>query len=124
MVRNIVRVTLAGLFLQLLGFSAFAQNIVKAEIPFAFVAGTKELPAGAYEFSVTSNNVLMVRSAKSGDMVVPILTRLAPRPDAPIIYFDKSEDKSYLSEVYFSGVDGVHLQGAPGKHTHTKVAVK
>jgi hypothetical protein len=124
MVRTMVRVTFAVLLLQLAVISALAQNVVRAEVPFTFMAGSKEMPAGAYEFSVTPNNVLRVRGNKGAEAIVPILTRVSARPDAPVLYFDKAEDKSYLAEIYFPGADGVHLQGAPGKHTHTKVAVK
>jgi hypothetical protein len=127
MIRTIVRMTVAGLFLQVATLAAYAQTI-KVEIPFAFIAGKTELPAGSYELSVNNSNstVLAVRSmAKGGQSLqVHVLTRVSARPDSPSIYFDKTEDKAYLAEVYFPGTDGVHLQGAPGKHTHTKVAAK
>ena len=37
------------------------------------------------------------------------------------VTFDKVGDAYYLAEVYISGSDGYHLQGAPGPHTHVKV---
>ena len=127
MIRSIVRVTLAGLVLQF-AVKAYTQNSkALAEIPFAFMAGGREMPPGSYELSVPVGNatVLTVRNAKNGEAVqVPVLTRVSARPDAPVLYFDRDDNKSYLAEVYFPGADGVHLQGAPGKHTHARVALK
>jgi hypothetical protein len=117
---------LTGLLLQVVVSANAQEQKLKAEVPFAFVAGDTELPAGQYEFlhKESQGNLLQVRNAKGAVINVPILTHLSARDDGPGIYFDKTENKAYLSEIYFSGIDGVHLKGAPGKHQHAKVAAK
>jgi hypothetical protein len=127
MFRTVLRIMLTGLLLQFVVAANAQEQKLKAEVPFAFIAGETEMPAGQYEFTHKESqaSVLQIKNAKGAVFNVPILTHLSPRADSTGIFFDKAEDnKVYLSEVYFSGIDGIHLKGAPGKHQHTKVAVK
>ncbi len=109
------------------GVMAWAQSSTVVDVPFAFVVGKTELPAGKYEIkSNESANGLVVRSVDKGETVnVQILTRISSRGEKTAqVVFDKTDDKRYLAEVYFPGTDGYHLQGAPGKHTHTRLTGK
>jgi hypothetical protein len=117
-------VPLVGMLL--IGFttSGFAQSgVAKVEISFPFQVGDKEMPPGNYEIrSAPSGNFLVIRSSADGQSTqVPVITRISSRAKETALYFDKSDGKSYLSEVYFGGMDGFHLKGSPGKHTHMKV---
>jgi len=106
------------------GTLAYSQSAV-VDVPFKFKVGNSELPPGPYKIAQVdrNSNMLTVRNVATGDSaVVAFLTRLSPREgDRSIIVFDKVGTKSFLSEVYLPGIDGYHLQGAPGKHTHVKV---
>jgi hypothetical protein len=109
------------------GVLAWAQKSAVVDIPFTFIVGSTELPAGKYEIKPNeSANGLVVRSVGKGETVnVQILTRISSRGESTAqVVFDKSDDKRYLAEVYLPGTDGFHLQGAPGKHTHTSIGVK
>ncbi len=110
-------------------FGAIAQTspIVRADIPFSFVAGAKTLPAGEYSFQASNEDrQVLVRNAKSGDTIfVPVLTRLGPRSgnEAETV-FDVSENQHYLAELHLPGVDRFAFKAAPGKHTHVGVKAK
>ncbi len=106
------------------GMAAWAQNSGAVKIPFVFTAGDKELPAGQYTIrpNANGNGLTVINLDTNVTVIVPVLTRLSARPGKSVqMVFDKTEDKSFLTEVYFPGMDGFHLQGAPGKHAHTKV---
>ena len=107
--------------LSLSGKTLYAQSLV-VDVPFAFKAGDKEFAAGSYKIQPMkqSQNTISFRNTKTGETtLVPFITRLSPRgPGAGNVVFDKVGGQSYLSEVYLPGLDGFHLQGAPGEHTH------
>jgi hypothetical protein len=113
---------LAGGFSVLFAFQA-ARLIV--DVPFEFMAGKTQLPAGKYEISQIdmSAPVLVIRNVAIGKGIdVPFLTRLAPRDIAqPEAVFDNTGTQNYLSEIYIPATDGFLIQGAPGNHTHKKI---
>jgi hypothetical protein len=116
-----------ALVLSLGSMVAVAQKSSAIKIPFAFWIGDQQLQAGQYSFKPNENmNALVVHNVDKNQSVnVPVLTRLSPRPERSVqLVFDKADDKNFLSEVYFPGMDGFHLKGAPGKHTHTKLEAK
>jgi len=117
---------LAGSFMALFvlsmsGKALYAQSVT-VDVPFEFKAGNKDFAAGSYKIQPMkqSPNTLSFRNMKTGDTtLVPFVTRLSPRdPSKGTAVFDKQSNQSYLSEVYLPGLDGFHLQGAPGEHTH------
>jgi hypothetical protein len=106
--------------------SAWAQvKSAVVSIPFAFYVGNEQLQPGKYEIKpsdATASHLTLRRVDNNDTLQVQILTRISNRGgrDAQIV-FDKTEDRSYLAEIYIPGIDGFHLQGAPGRHTHTKL---
>jgi hypothetical protein len=104
-----------------------AQEQVRADIPFSFIAGGKTLPAGMYRFQESEQGMLMsVRNEKTGETnSVGVLTRLGPRSTSESeVVFDVVGDNHYLAEVHMEGVDGYAFQAAPSKHTHVGVKAK
>ncbi len=99
---------------------------VVADIPFSFVAGTKILPPGQYEFQSSNLELdMMVRNSKTGEsVIVPVLTRLGQRSgnEAEAI-FDVAAKEFYLAELHVPGIDGFAFKAAPSKHTHIRVKV-
>ncbi len=124
-----ILVTLTLLTLLVAAF-ALAQSLVsKANIPFAFIAAGKTLPAGQYNFTYDAgtNAFRVVGSAKGAEALMPIETRLAgamhTTPADSHIVFDKVGDKYFLSEVWIVGEDGYLLYMTKGRHEHAIVNV-
>ena len=106
-----------------------AQELPKltVDIAFPFVAGDKAFPVGKYEFSPNDRGTAVtVRSLQGrGEVVVPVMTRLAPRPGGQAsLLFDRVRTDSLLSEMYLPGLDGFMFKGAAGAHSHVTVTPK
>ncbi len=101
------------------------------QIPFPFVAGTgfKTFPAGTYDLTQPSPQVLVLRGPGPKGVVVEVqvMTRLA-NPSAPIteskVVFDKVGDQYYISEVWVPGADGFLVGAARDVHTHQTIKAK
>jgi hypothetical protein len=101
-------------------------QLVTADIPFSFTAEGKTYPAGEYDFLQNdSATEVMIRGVKSNQSgMVPILTRLAPRPQGEAaIVFDQVGKGHMLSELHLPGMDG-YLFKAAGTAKHTHVTIK
>lgn len=112
-----------ALFLALGSVGLFAQAArVNFTVPHSFLADGKEYGPGSYQVSATGTTAaqLMLRNVKTNESVaLRFITRLSQSEDKqPSVAFDVAGDTYYLAEVHFLGVDGFHLQGAPGPHTH------
>ncbi len=125
MTRRTVTVLAALLLLPLLSVAQVSNLGVVAKVDFAFVANGKSLPAGTYEFrteGLSDATLVAMNTQTRQSTLIPILTSVSPRQqNLAEVVFDKTGDNYYLSEVYFPGQDGVLLQGANVKHTHTVV---
>jgi hypothetical protein len=114
-------------FVPFWGTVQVAPMAVLADITFEFHVGGRVLPAGTYEFKVDDKqDMVSVTNTKTRNTVVaPVLTRISQRSgnEAQVV-FDKVQDRSYLSELYVPGIDGFHLTGAPGPHTHVSVKAR
>lgn len=101
----------------------FAADVVIANVPFAFKAGAKSLPAGEYEFVLHPNDEIVAVSSttnpKGPSSMVGIVTMLASAgsPDARVV-FDKVGGQYILSEVWQPEGEGVLVQATKGKHEH------
>ena len=125
--KSLGRITLVPLVMALglaaMSATARAQELVRAEIPFGFSAGSIDLPPGDYVMSVDWNDrELTVRDAKTGDgYFVQIVTNLErnPRlqPSSAYLVFDKrGEDGRVLSQVWLEGADGIQVAEMKGAH--------
>jgi len=120
--------SLLGLMMLVLSLGAIpvlAQGRVVFDISFEFNAGGSKLPAGRYEIMIDRQaaNVISIRNLENGKSIVThYITRLGPREiEKPEIIFDKDGDQAYLAEIHIPKIDGYHLKGAPGKHSHVSV---
>jgi len=115
----------AGLLAVASSSPAVAGQLIVADMPQMFAAGSTELPAGRYEFSelnIESGTFKVLNAETRKSVIVQSVTRLAMRSDGqPVIVLDKVGDKQYLSEIYPGDVDGYYFGGAPGQHTHVTV---
>ncbi len=115
-------------FIGLLGIlvlPAFGQgHVVKASIPFDFVAAGTTLPSGDYEFRASDDfHEMSARNLKTGKIVaVPILTMLAAGPSRMAqVTFDELGNKNFLEAVWPGTQDGFLLHQTKEKHTHKTV---
>ncbi len=117
---------LLGVVFMVAAIALAAQDLPKVtvNIPFQFMAGTKSLPAGRYELVPNERGTeIMVRNLQGrGEVAIPCLTRLAPRPgNQPSLLFDKVDSVSHLAEMHLPGIDGFMLKSTPGPHSHVTV---
>ena len=124
--RLLTRATAALLLLLVVGAGvsqAQSSRIVKAEIPFVFFAGTKEMPAGTYRLEKQFGGPVTISGPSGASAVLAVMTYLG-RHDSdaePELVFDKLEGKMQLSEVWYPGEDGLLLHGTKERHDHAIV---
>jgi hypothetical protein len=106
------------------GAIAQAQQVVAAEIGFAFTAGGKDMAAGKYTFEVTAAGPVVVRGpngASSGLMTVITTLGRHDLDKDPEFVFDKIDGKMFLSEIWVPGKDGLLVLATSGPHAHAVV---
>jgi hypothetical protein len=102
-VRGLVVVMLA------LGTAAVARadERVVVHIPFSFIVGTTQLPAGDYvviENFGDNENVLAIESTDGREAVYALsIASTAPRPSQSELTFEKYENRYFLSKVSSEG---------------------
>ncbi len=111
--------------------SAGAAEVLKADIPFAFVAGVdgKPFPAGAYEFDISrAEDKVSIRGPRGAVAAETILTTLGPplhsTADHAHLVFDKVGDACTLSELWEPNTDGLLVHVTRAKHDHQTVHLK
>jgi hypothetical protein len=109
----------------LTAFAAYGEESLIVNVPFAFTAADKQLPAGKYDvtFQATVPDDLVLRNAKGDmEMNVPVITRLAQRADLTkkedSMVFDEVGNKKVLSEVWLPDFDGFLTSATKEPHTH------
>ena len=103
---------------------AFAQDdVLEANVPFAFHVNDKTFPAGQYELRIDwADHRVTVIGGQHAPAIELFVTTLAASPhttatDAHVV-FDKVGTTYTLSELWAPGVDGVLLHATEGKHEH------
>jgi hypothetical protein len=79
-----------------------AQNHeVRANVPFNFVVGSKQLPAGHYTLYSESSNMIMVQNSDQRRIIILSRTEEAdPRSgSSSVLVFDKYGDHYFLREI-------------------------
>jgi hypothetical protein len=81
--------------------SAQLQSTIQVRIPFAFVVGSKTLPAGVYSVERRTQKVLMLRSVDSKDaaMLNAVLVDNGSESERSRLVFNKYGDEYFLSTV-------------------------
>jgi hypothetical protein len=99
--RNLIAGTILAIVSLAPAGQAFAWNqAIRANVPFAFTAGDKQLPSGTYTISLESSNVIKLQSM---DQSTRVFIATAPSADGSIrgskLVFRKYGDKYFLGEV-------------------------
>jgi hypothetical protein len=81
---------------------AYAQSYAKANVPFAFNIGAKQLPAGTYEIRVLSQspNLIMIRNPETTAAALSIARSEGPRDTESKLVFDRIGTQYFLTEVW------------------------
>ena len=100
--RNLIRVLTIGTLLLLASIpNTFAQTTVRATVPFPFMVGKTEVPAGTYTINSTSQNVIAIRDLETGRSVLSLINpgRPGSNDSTPKLVFNKYGNKYFLSQV-------------------------
>jgi hypothetical protein len=101
----------AAVFIGLLVGVSNAQDILNARIPFSFVVGSEEFPAGRYEFR-TQQAILTIRGRDNGRGMFAITQPadgLDPKGDQPLLVFSHYENTYRLMNIWNSQTRGSSL---------------
>ena len=105
------------------GAMAYAGRI-SVDIPFPFLAGGKDWPAGKYTIDVLPNGRVQLTGPGGNQVFLPSVITMLGRHDRdadPELVFDKVDGKACLSEVWEPGKDGLLLLASKGTHDHLVV---
>jgi hypothetical protein len=110
MKRNLITtLSLAVMSVMLNVAAVHAQSYAKANVPFAFSVGSKQLPAGTYEVKVLSKTPceIMIENGETGAAAVSIARRENPGNESKLV-FHRVDNQYFLSEVWNdSGAGGL-----------------
>jgi hypothetical protein len=115
MKRNLITIlSLVVMSLMFSATSAYAQSFAKAEVPFAFNVGPKQLPAGTYELKVegAASHTIMIRNIKTGESALSVAGYEAPRSTEGKLVFNHVGNEYFLSQIW-------RESGSPGKSIRT-----
>lgn len=89
---------------------------IRVTVPFAFEAGDRSLPAGAYEIEHRSANGMLIVTEPSGERhaLVTFATGDPANPKSPRLVFEKMGSTYRLAEVWVTGA-GAGAGVAPTK---------
>jgi hypothetical protein len=103
MKRNLITIlSLVVMSLLLNATGAYAQSYAKADVPFAFNVGAKQLPAGTYEIRALGQSAteIMIRNTETTAAAMSIARNEGPRDTESKLVFDRIGTQYFLTEVW------------------------
>ena len=103
--------------------NAYSQSVAKANVPFAFNVGQKQLPAGTYEVKVegAASATIMIRNIETGQSALSIAEYEAPRSSEGKLVFNHVGNNYFLSQVWReSGSQGASIPTSRRERELTK----
>ena len=98
--RNLIRVLTIGTLLLLVSIpNTFAQTTVRATVPFPFMVGKTEVPAGTYTIDSISHSAIAIRGTATGGVLTLVNHGPESNDGTPKLVFNKYGDKYFLSQV-------------------------
>lgn len=104
-------ITLVSFFVFFVGgVSAQEEPRIRANIPFAFIAGNKTLPAGEYTIdrpNANEHGLLLIRGVDSNAALFVSALEVQARqtPNKTELVFNQIGDKYFLSKIWVTGDD-------------------
>jgi len=101
MKRNLIGTSsLVVLSLLLSATGAYAQAAVQAYVPFAFMLGTTQLPAGNYRIATHDRNLVTISGANTRMVKVALYREDSPRKGSPKMLFHRFGNQYFLAEIW------------------------
>jgi hypothetical protein len=103
--------------------SAHAQSFAKADVPFAFNIGQRQLPAGTYEVKLkgAGSDTLMIQNIETGESALSVAEYEAPRSTEGKLVFNHVGNEYFLSQVWReSGSQGESIPTSKQERELTK----
>ena len=106
----VVALTLVALAL-LTVTTSFAQDKMRADVPFAFQVGKATLPPGTYTVSKITNHSIVIRNHQQAGQAALINYRDVEKgkTQSPKLIFQKYGQRYFLAEVWNGGTTGMQL---------------
>ena len=98
MKRNLIGILSLVVMSLLSASGAYAQNVVKADVPFAFRVGSAQLPAGTYKINVTGDNIIAIQNGRSS--ALSSVRPEDPRNTGPKLVFHHVGSQYFLAEIW------------------------
>jgi hypothetical protein len=101
----------------------YAQSFAKANVPFAFSVGPKQLPAGTYEVKVegAASDTIMIRNIETGESALSVAGYEAPQSTEGKLVFNHVGNEYFLSQVWReSGSQGESIPTSKRERELTK----
>jgi hypothetical protein len=105
----------------LVGASAFAQDVIRVNVPFNFEANGKTMKAGVYDVQARSNAAIIeVTNIRGGGHVFRVATPLgSPKPNTePRLVFRCNDETCSLAQVWTSAAGYGYSTAKPADHEH------
>jgi hypothetical protein len=97
---SIAQSSLVVLSLLLTVAGAHAQSATRANVPFAFKVGTKQMPAGTYNVqNELGTNLVMVRNVQTGTSVVAMGLQQSPSEKTNKLIFHRYGSQYFLTQI-------------------------
>ena len=108
MKRNLIGIlSLVAVSLMLNAAGAYAQSMVKANVPFDFKVGSARMPAGPYEIKVDSASAaaIIIQNDEGKAGALSTARREYPRNTTAKLVFHKIGGQYFLAEIWRSSQD-------------------
>jgi hypothetical protein len=105
MKRNLIGILSLVVMSMSVATGAYAQSVLKANVPFAFRVGSEHLLAGSYEISATSDNAIAIRNGRTGATLAMVRSE-TPRNSGYEMVFHHLGGEYFLTAIW-RGADNV-----------------
>ena len=114
-------------FLGMFAGSVHAQDMITARVPFPFLVGSEQFPAGHYDISNPggSQGVMSIRGTDNKAASFALTTSAGgsdPAGDHPVLVFKRYENGYRLSQIWESSTDGRQLSGLSARRRTARKA--
>ena len=124
MKRNLITfLSLVVMSLMFNATSAPAQSFAKADVPFAFNIGQKQMSAGTYEVKIegAASDMILIRNVETGESALSVARYETPRSTEGKLVFNHVGKEYFLSQVWRgSGSQGKSIPTSKRERQLTK----